>query len=75
MHDMIKKLRNIHVICTNLILLSLLFLGFGCNDDKEVFQTGNGYVQFKVYKSASYVKMRPLVQVEMYLIHFMRQIK
>lgn len=56
MHDMIKKLRNIHVICTNLILLSLLFLGFGCNDDKEVFQTGNGYVQFKVYKSASYVK-------------------
>lgn len=56
MHDMIKKLRNIHVICTNLILLSLLFLGFGCNDDKEVFQAGNGYVQFKVYKSASYVK-------------------
>lgn len=56
MHDMIKKLRNIHVICTNLILLSLLFLGFGCNDDKEVFQVGNGYVQFKVYKSASYVK-------------------
>ena len=56
MHDMIKKLRNIHVICTNLILQSLLFLGFGCNDDKEVFQTGNGYVQFKVYKSASYVK-------------------
>lgn len=56
MHDMIKKLRNIHVICTNLILLSLLFLGFGCNDGKEVFQTGNGYVQFKVYKSASYVK-------------------
>lgn len=53
---MIKKLRNIHVICTNLILLSLLFLGFGCNDDKEVFQAGNGYVQFKVYKSASYVK-------------------
>lgn len=56
MHDMVKKLRNIHVICTNLILLSLLFLGFGCNDDKEVFQAGNGYVQFKVYKSASYVK-------------------
>lgn len=59
-----------------IIVLSLFSLfNIACTDDKEVFQTGNGYVQFKVYKSASYVKMRPLVQVEMYLIHFMRQIK
>lgn len=56
MHDMIKKLKDIHVICTNLLLLSLLFFGFGCTDDKEVFQADKGYVQFKVYKSESYVK-------------------
>lgn len=40
-----------------IIVLSLFSLfNIACTDDKEVFQTGNGYVQFKVYKSASYVK-------------------
>lgn len=40
-----------------IIVLSLFSLfNIACTDDKEVFQTGNGYVQFKVYKNASYVK-------------------
>lgn len=40
-----------------IIVLSLFSLfNIACTDDKEVFQTGNGYVQFKVYKSESYVK-------------------
>ena len=40
-----------------IIVLSLFSLfNIACTDDKEVFQAGNGYVQFKVYKSASYVK-------------------
>lgn len=40
-----------------IIVLSLFSLfNIACTDDKEVFQTSNGYVQFKVYKSASYVK-------------------
>lgn len=40
------------------ILISLVFtlVLIGCTDDKEVFQADKGYVQFKVYKSASYVK-------------------
>jgi hypothetical protein len=29
---------------------------YACTDDKEVFQADKGYVQFKVYKSESYVK-------------------
>lgn len=59
------------------ILISLVFtlVLIGCTDDKEVFQADKGYVQFKVYKSESYVKMRPLVQVATCLIHFMKQIK
>ena len=40
------------------ILISLVFtlVLIGCTDDKEVFQADKGYVQFKVYKSESYVK-------------------
>lgn len=40
------------------ILISLVFtlILIGCTDDKEVFQADKGYVQFKVYKSESYVK-------------------
>lgn len=57
------------------IFYILCFLLYACTDDKEVFQADKGYVQFKVYKSESYVKMRPLVQVETCLIHFMKQTK
>lgn len=38
------------------VILLITIIGAACTDDKEVFQAGNGYVQFKVYKSASYVK-------------------
>lgn len=57
------------------VILLITIIGAACTDDKEVFQADKGYVQFKVYKSESYVKMRPLVQVETCLIHFMKQIK
>lgn len=42
--------------------ISFIFIGLlslvnvSCSDDKDVFQGGNGYVQFKLYKSASYEK-------------------
>ena len=51
-----KKLRNISFICINLILLSLLCFSSGCKDDNDELPAGSGYVQFKVYKSASYEK-------------------
>lgn len=54
--DMMKRLKNISLACLSLILFSLLFLSYGCTDEKDVLQAGNGYVQFKVYKSASYEK-------------------
>lgn len=38
------------------IFYILCFLLYACTDDKEVFQADKGYVQFKVYKSESYVK-------------------
>ena len=42
--------------------ISFIFIGLlslvsvSCSDDKDVLQGGNGYVQFKLYKSASYEK-------------------
>lgn len=42
--------------------ISFIFIGLlslvsvSCSDDKDVLQGGNGYVQFKLYKSASYGK-------------------
>lgn len=56
MHVMMKKLRNISFICINLILLSLLCFSSGCKDENDELPAGSGYVQFKVYKSASYAK-------------------
>lgn len=51
---MISRLNNNRFF----ILISLVFtlVLIGCTDDKEVFQADKGYVQFKVYKSESYVK-------------------
>lgn len=44
---------------SRLLALSLILLGVissvtSCKDEAEFLQNGNGYVQFKVYKSASY---------------------
>lgn len=71
------KMRNkIRISLLNyFVILLITIIGAACTDDKEVFQADKGYVQLKVYKSESYVKMRPLVQVETCLIHFMKQIK
>ena len=46
---------------SRLLALSLILVGVSssvtsCKDEAEVLQSGNGYVQFKVYKSASYEK-------------------
>lgn len=51
---MISRLNNNRFF----IFISLVFtlVLIGCTDDKEVFQADKGYVQFKVYKSESYVK-------------------
>lgn len=38
------------------VILLITIIGAACTDDKEVFQADKGYVQFKVYKSESYVK-------------------
>lgn len=39
------------------LLPAILLLGLlSCTDDNENLQGGNGYVQFKLYKSASYEK-------------------
>lgn len=52
------KMRNIikRSLLNYFVILLITIIGAACTDDKEVFQAGNGYVQFKVYKSASYVK-------------------
>ena len=39
-----------------LMVLLLTATMTGCSDDKETLQAGDGYVQFKLYKSASYDK-------------------
>ena len=39
----------------NYLLLSLLvYVVFSCTDDNQISQGGSGYVQFKIYKEASY---------------------
>lgn len=44
-------------IWVGIIILSLFSLfNVACTDDKDSLPAGNGYVQFKVYKSASYAK-------------------
>lgn len=52
------KMRNIikRSLLNYFVILLITIIGAACTDDKEVFQAGNGYVQFKVYKSESYVK-------------------
>ncbi len=49
---------NIYVrkLASKLLLFSLISLLVACTDDNENLQGGNGYVQFKLYKSASYEK-------------------
>lgn len=44
------KLKNI----TLLLPLLLLFITSSCTDENQISQSGGGYVQFKIYKSASY---------------------
>lgn len=49
---------NIYIrkLASKLLLFSLISLLVACTDDNENLQGGNGYVQFKLYKSASYEK-------------------
>lgn len=53
---MVKSL-DMKKIWAGIIILSLFSLfNVACTDDKDSLPVGNGYVQFKVYKSASYEK-------------------
>lgn len=51
---------NIYIrkLASKLLLFSLISLLVACTDDNENLQGGNGYVQFKLYKSASYEKSK-----------------
>ena len=45
---------NIKKLANSLLLLGLIFLTISCTDENQISQSGGGYVQFKIYKSASY---------------------
>lgn len=45
---------NIKKLANSLLLLGLIFLAISCTDENEISQSGSGYVQFKIYKKASY---------------------
>ena len=45
---------NIKKLANSLLLLGLIFLTISCTDESQISQSGGGYVQFKIYKGASY---------------------
>lgn len=45
---------NIKKLANSLLLLGLIFLTISCTDENQISQSGGGYVQFKIYKGASY---------------------
>lgn len=45
---------NMKKLANSLLLLGLIFLTISCTDENQISQNSGGYVQFKIYKGASY---------------------